>query len=366
VSKATLAQGPSGAPKRNPARADDDIARIVGAQAGTDTTRVKSENADPRTPVTLLTGWLGAGKTTLLNHLLAQPHGQRFAVLINEFGDIGIDDRLVVHAEEDLVELQNGCVCCTVRGDLVKTLRRLRKRRPPWFRRRHFDRVIIETTGIAEPAPLLRTFLLEAEMATFYVVESVVGLVDASRLDLALQNKSATEQISLADLLVLNQIDLADEEMRQSAKQTLFRLNPTAPILETKFCQVPALEVFKKRPPRRLEEIQNSAGEPPGQGHANIGTVSLRSSKALDEMKVQLWLGTCVQQLGDNLIRYKGFLYLQSRPYRAILQGTYGLFQVDAGEDWNKDEPRQTELVFIGRDLEKDFFQRGLKACEAV
>ena len=202
-------------------------------------------------------------------------------------------------------------------------------------------------------------------MATFYNVESVVGLADACRLGLALQNRSATEQISLADLLVLNQIDSTNKEIRQAARETLYQLNPTAPILETTFGKVNAAEVFKKRPPRLLKEIQKDGHALPNQAHAGMGTISLRSNKALDEMKVQLWLGACVQQLGNKLIRYKGFLHLQSRSYRAILQGTYGLFQVDAGEPWNKGEPRQTELVFIGHDLEEDFFQRGLTACEA-
>ncbi len=324
-----------------------------------------TENQDARTPVTLLTGWLGAGKTTLLNRILADPQGHKFAVLVNEFGDIGVDDRLVTKSSEDLVELSNGCICCTVRGDLVKTLKNLRKRRPPLFRRRDFDWVLLETTGIAEPAPLLRTFLVEDDISVAYRVESVVGMADARNLETALQENSAVEQLALADLLILNKTDLVSTEKTVETRQKLHGINPAAPVVETQSAQIDVAEILKARTPRGLEDLQPRAKREGTHGHGDMKSVSLRCEKPLDEMKVQLWLNACATMLGGNLIRYKGFLDLAGRPWRGILQGVYELYSVEAGEEWNDDEPRVTELVFIGREIDAEFLQRGLNACWA-
>ena len=340
------------------------MCRIVGPHAPTDTSGMDPSSEDPRTPVTLLTGWLGAGKTTLVNRILSEPHGQKFAVLVNEFGDIGIDDRLVVRSKDQMVELQNGCVCCTVRGDLIQSLKRLRKRRPPFFKKPTFDRVLIETTGIAEPAPLLKTFLLEAEIATYYQVEAVIGMVDAKHHSIALNEPSAVEQIALADVLLLNKIDVSSISEIEQTRKRLRKLNPTAPIFNATRAAVSIAEILQSRPPRSLQKISD-AHRTEEKPHDGIATVSLLETRPLDEMKVQLWLGACTNQFGLDLIRYKGFIHLADRPYRAILQGTYDLYQVSAGEEWKKDEPRNTELVFIGRNLEKDFFLRGIRACVA-
>ena len=340
------------------------MCRIVGAHAPTDTSGMSPSSEDPRTPVTLLTGWLGSGKTTLVNRILSEPHGQKFAVLVNEFGDIGIDDRLVVRSKDQMVELQNGCVCCTVRGDLIQSLKRLRKRRPPFFKKPTFDRVLIETTGIAEPAPLLKTFLMEAEIATYYQVEAVIGMADAKHHSIALKEPSAVEQIALADVLLLNKIDLCSESEVKKTRKRLQKLNPTAPIFNATRANVSISEILRSRPPRPLSEMRVSS-HTEGEPHDGIATVSLLETRPLDEMKAQLWLGACVNQFGLDLIRYKGFIHLADRPYRAILQGTYDLYQVSAGEKWKKDEPRNTELIFIGRNLEKDFFLKGMNACVA-
>lgn len=320
---------------------------------------------DPRTPVTLITGWLGSGKTTLLNRVLARPAGRRFAVLVNEFGDIGVDDRLVVRSDEDVVELNNGCVCCTVRGDLVKTLLRLRKRRLPWFRRRQFDHVLLETTGIAEPAPLLRTFLVEADIAVFYRVQAVIGLADAASLDRALTEPSAVEQLALADLLLLNKTDLSTPEKTSRARERLQDINPVAPILPCRDAEVPVDEILRARPPRGLADLQEREHHHHASEHAGLDAISLRSDRPLDGMKVQLWLDSAAKMWEDRLIRYKGFLDLYDEPRRAILQGVYELYTVSYGEEWKKDEPRVTELVFIGRDLDEGMLQRGLAACTA-
>jgi G3E family GTPase len=331
-------------------------------------------NQDARTPVTLLTGWLGAGKTTLLNRILADPQGHKFAVLVNEFGDIGVDDRLVTKSKEDVVELSNGCVCCTVRGDLVKTLKNLRRRRPPLFRRREFDWVLIETTGIAEPAPLLRTFLVESDISVAYRVEAVIGMADARNLETALQESSAVEQLALADLLILNKTDLVSTEQTVETQQRLQGINAAAPIITAQNANIDVAEILKARTPRGLEDLQNhpgaageyGQGDPSTErGHNNMKSISLRSEHPLDEMKVQLWLNACATMLQGKLIRYKGFINLYQREERGIMQGVYELYSVDAGEKWHEDELRVTELVFIGRDLDREFLARGLVACHA-
>jgi len=318
------------------------------------------------TPVTLLTGWLGAGKTTLLNRLLKEDHGRRYAVLVNEFGQVGIDDRLVKRREEDLVELSNGCVCCTVRGDLVKSLKRLKARRFGIGPRRSFDHVVVETTGVAEPAPLLRTFLVEEDVASYYEVQSVLSLVDAANLDLALGTPSAVEQIALADLLLLNKTDLIDESARQAREQQLRELNPVAPILPTAHASVPLDQILKpRREEFRLEQLPQARSTPSHGPAHGVVSVCLQQEAAVDELKLRLWLDTCVQQLGERLVRYKGFLHIQGIPYRCVLQGVYDLYSVEPGEPWQEGEAPNNELVFLGHDLDPAFFERGLQAATA-
>jgi len=313
-----------------------------------------------QTPVTLLSGWLGAGKTTLLNRLLTNDTGTRYAVLVNEFGEIGIDDRLIVRSTDDIVELANGCVCCTIRGDLVESLIKLRRRRFPFGKRQSFDRVVIETTGVAEPAPLLRTFLVEDEIATYYRVQSVVTLIDAANLEAALPNKSAVEQIALADLLVLNKTDLVDALSLKQIRSRLIGLNPTADLVHATNANVPLHAVLQAHE-RELPTLPESS--PAEHVHAGIQAVCITSKTPLDELKTRLWLDACVQQLGERLVRYKGFLHISGLPYRCVLQGVYDLYSVEAHGEWSEEHPAHTELVFIGHDLERDFFERGLKAA---
>ncbi len=316
---------------------------------------------DLRTPVSLLSGWLGAGKTTLLNHLLAHPGGRRFAVLVNEFGDIGVDQHLVLRAEEDLLELNNGCVCCTVRGDLVRALNRLRRRRG-WFRRRpRFDHVLLETTGIAEPAPLLRTFLVEAEIALRYRVAGITTLVDARHAEPALSERSAREQIALADLLLLNKADLATTAELTALERRLRSWNPTARLQRAVRAAIPAEDVLREPIPRALEELPD-----PGEAHRHeLQALSLREDRPLDPMRTQLWLDGCARRMRGRLLRYKGFLNLADQRERALLQGVYELYSVEAAGPWEEGRPPRTELVFIGRELDRAELQRGLEACVA-
>ena len=317
---------------------------------------------DPRTPVTLLTGWLGAGKTTLLNRLLSEPGGRRFAVLVNEFGDVGVDQRLVKRVDEDLVELSNGCVCCTVRGDLVAALARLRQRRlGGLLPRRRFDHVLLETTGIAEPAPLLRTFLVEDSVAFGYRVASIVSLVDARHAGQALAEVAARDQIALAELLLLNKTDLVEPPQLDALERRLRAMNPVAPLLRCRDAEVPVDQILAERPPRQLD-LQISAGES-HHDHGDLHAVTLRADQPLDELKAQLWLDSCASLLTGKLVRWKGFLHLAGHAEAALLQGTYELYTVDAAGPW--DGPPRTELVFIGRGLDRDMLERGLRAAAA-
>ena len=313
---------------------------------------------DPRIPVTLLTGWLGAGKTTLVNRILSGTGDTRWAVLVNEFGELGIDERLIVRGDEDLVELSNGCVCCTVRGDLIAALHRLRRRRRPWLRRRRIDRVLVETTGVAEPAPLLRRFLVEEGVASAYRVDSVVCIVDAAHVDRALQERAAQEQIALADVLLLNKADLVDASALQTSRDSVARLNPLAELHVVSHADVPLAHVLRAHAGRALPELDAH----PHHEH-DVQAVVVRAAAPLDELKAQLWLDACVRTLGDRLLRYKGFLDLQGHAARGVLQGVYELYTVSSGERWTADEPRGTEVVFLGRDLDAAFLQRGLDAA---
>ena len=317
---------------------------------------------DFRTPVTLLTGWLGAGKTTLLNRILSAPGGVKYAVLVNEFGEIGVDHRLVVSSNETIVELSNGCVCCAVRGDLVKTLKRLKSRRAlGLLPARNFDRVLLETTGVAEPAPLLRTFLVEENIASRYRVDAVVCMVDALHLDRALSgNSAAHDQIALADLLLVNKADLVNEEQLTDCKTTVSRINPASTISHCIHAEVDLQEVLASRPMRPLEHLEINQ---PGSGHAGLHSVALTSDIPLDPLRAELWFNSVASSHSGELVRWKGFLNLEGHPEQAVLQGTYELFNVAAGEPWGDRTPR-TELVFIGRDLNKESLARGLQASE--
>ncbi|RMH05315.1 MAG: GTP-binding protein [Planctomycetota bacterium] len=318
--------------------------------------------ADLRTPVVLLTGWLGAGKTTLLNRILAAPAGRRFAVLVNEFGEIGVDQRLVRRVEEDLVELSNGCVCCTVRGDLVAALGRLRRRRlAGLLPRRRFDAVLLETTGVAEPAPLLRTFLVEESIALRYRVATITAVADAAHLDRALAEAAARDQVALADLVLLNKADLTETQALAAAEERLRRLNPLAPIRRCVRAEAPVAEILAERPPRPLPAPPAIGGE--RHGHGDLETCTLVSEQPLDELRARLWLDACARGLAGELVRWKGFLHLAGRPTAAVLQGTYELYTVEEAGPW-PGRPRN-EVVFIGRRLDRAALQRGLEAASA-
>lgn len=320
---------------------------------------------DPRVPVHLLSGWLGSGKTTLLNRFLAAPADLRFAVLVNEFGEIGIDDRTVVSTEEDLVELRSGCICCTVRGDLVEALAKLDRRRRGGLLRRAkpFDRVLIETTGLAEPAPLVRTLVSEPGVMEAFRPGTVIGMVDASNAERSLEEPSAREQVALADHLILNKCDLVDDERRREVENIVRRWNPLARLEHAVRADVDPMGLLEE-PPHvvRFDVPAENSERPDNHDHLHdITSVSLRESRPVDRTRLRLWLDACVHLLGDRLLRYKGFVSVIDDPRRVVLQGVYDRFTLEPEGEWGEDSPA-TELVFIGRNLDRKFFERGLEA----
>lgn len=317
------------------------------------------------TPVTILTGFLGAGKTTLLNHVLTGNHGRRIAVVVNEFGDIGIDDRFIARAEGDIVELTNGCVCCSARNDTMEVLLSLvarQKKGTP------IDHVIIETTGLAKPASLCRFFLADSPLKAFYRLDGVVTVVDAFHgVSQLIQYREVKEQVAVADLVLINKTDLAEEPQIHNLEEWLHGLNPTAPIVRGSRGVVP------------LESILTIGGfELTGKEHileeghdhehahdADIVAVSIREERPLDRGKFVAWLNEFVAMDGGDLLRYKGILSFAGLPNRSILQGVHMIRELEDAGPWPSGAEPVTELVFIGRRLMEDVIREGVRNCVA-
>ncbi len=241
---------------------------------------------------------------------------------------------------------------------MIDKLLSLRKRRFPLFKRRRFDRILIETTGIAEPAPLLRTFLVEEDVATYYSVDKIITVADARNLQRALEHQSASEQLALADTLILNHTSNLNQNQIDVASEAVQAINPDATLLVS---EVPTIDL---RNVLAASNVTFATTQSATHSHEHsITTISISSDNALDELKVQLWLDTCVQQLGEDLIRYKGFLNIAGIEYRCLLQGVYDLYKVSADGEWPA-QPRN-EIVFIGHNLEQEFFDRGFAAALA-
>ena len=308
---------------------------------------------DPRVPVHVLTGFLGAGKTTLLNRILSGAAGGRVAVLVNEFGDVPIDGRLVVRATDELIELANGCVCCTIRGDLARALRSLFGRRG-LRGRRGFERVVIETSGLASPGPVLQTIAFEPELAAVARPAGVCALTHAARIaDELEQHVEAREQLGYADLILLNHVDRADDAALAAAESAIRRLNAVAPIVRTERAELDPARVLEAEPlqTKELGPETLHAGHTPG-----AGTVVLRSEAPLDLHTLKIWLQFLATRRTHEIWRMKGVLNCRDHPMAVVVQSVYQWLEIGPGEE---EAPETSVLVLIGRDLDGDELQRG-------
>lgn len=328
----------------------------------------QAKPADPHVPVTILTGFLGSGKTTLLNRILKEGHGLRIAVIENEFGQEGIDnDLLLQNREEQIVEMNNGCICCTVRGDLMRILGDLRDRRHAGEIR--FDRVVIETTGLADPGPVAQTFFIDDAIAEYYLLDAVITVVDAKHGDQQLDEHSeAQEQVGFADRILLSKVDLVDQAARQALERRLARINPRAPIKAVHFGNADIADVLDVRGfnLNAVLEIDPAFLENDAHEHDDaVQSFVFKSKKPFDPMKLEDFLSGLIQVYGPDMLRYKGVLYMKGSDRQTVFQGVHMMMGADQGRKWQPGEKPTSRMVFIGRNLPKDTFIKGLEQCLA-
>jgi G3E family GTPase len=318
-------------------------------------------------PVTILTGFLGSGKTTLLNRILKEEHGQKIAVIENEFGEVGVDNEIIETGDEQIVEMNNGCICCTVRGDLIRILGTLKEKRDQGALK--FDRVVIETTGMADPGPVAQTFFTDEEIGNYYLLDSIITLVDAKHAPKQLDEfHEAQEQVGFADRILLSKTDLTNEDETRSLVERLKRMNPRAPIKKVHFGNAPIAEVLDIRgfnlnailelDPQFLTDIQH-------EHHDEVESFVFRSGKPFDGDKLEQFMSGMIQMYGPDLLRYKGVLWMKGNPRRVVFQGVHMMMGGDLGKPWAKGEKKNSLLVFIGKKLPKDLFIAGLEECLA-
>ena len=313
-------------------------------------------------PVTVISGYLGAGKTTLVNHLLTHNTGATIGVIVNEFGEVGIDGGLIVADEDALIEIRNGCVCCTVRTDLVAGVKVLLARDDI-----KLDRLIIETSGLADPAPVLQTFLADAELLTRVELESVVTLVDAANRQRQLDDDMAREQIAFADLIVLNKVDLLDADALEPLERDLRAINPVAAIIRTNHSEVAAetlLGVPRFSLPHVLAiEPGILEGEHDHEHDTSITSCAVETSYPLDPDRFHRWVNQLVQRNGQYIMRMKGVLNFQGETRQFYFHSVHMLLDAKPGKRWPSTETRQSRFVFIGRHLDRELLQRGFLDC---
>jgi G3E family GTPase len=342
-------------------------------------------------PVTVLTGYLGAGKTTLLNRILSEDHGRRFAVIVNEFGEIGIDNDLVVGADEEVFEMNNGCICCTVRGDLIRIVEGLMKRRGK------FDAIIVETTGLADPAPVAQTFFVDADVQEAARLDAVVTVADAKWLiDRLKDAPEAKNQIAFADVIILNKTDLVSKSELEEVEARIRGINPYAKLHRAVRANVP-LEAVLGRNAFDLDRIleiepeflhaEDAHDHGPehdhgdghdhhhDHGHSHRGlkhyhdeemqSVSIAIDGDVDPERFMPWINDIVQREGPNILRSKGILAFKNEPKRFVFQGVHMILDGDVQRPWKSGEPRRSRIVFIGRNLKEEELRNGFLACAA-
>ena len=337
-------------------------------------------------PVTVLTGYLGAGKTTLLNRILSEPHGQKYAVIVNEFGEIGIDNELVVGADEEIFEMNNGCICCTVRGDLIRIIDGLMRRRGK------FDAIIVETTGLADPAPVAQTFFVDDAVGQKAKLDAVVTVADAKWLKDRLRDApEAKNQIAFADVILLNKTDLVSDGDIREVEARIRGINPYAKIHKTERCAIPLPEVLGRNA-FDLDRILDIEPEFLGgddhhhdhdhdhdhDGHHHhhhdglkhyhdeeMQSLSIKTDKPLDPDKFFPWVQDLVAKDGPNILRSKGILAFKDDPDRFVFQGVHMILDGDHQRPWKDDETRESRIVFIGRNLPEEKIREGFAGCAA-
>lgn len=373
------------------------------------------DNVPTKAPVTVLTGYLGAGKTTLLNRILTESHGRKYAVIVNEFGEIGIDNDLIVETDEEIYEMNNGCICCTVRGDLIRVVQKL-MRRPD-----RFDAIIVETTGLADPAPVAQTFFMDDDVKAKVRLDSVVALADAKHLLLRLKDSpEAEDQIAFADVILLNKTDLVTAEELAKVEAVIRQINGSAKIFKTEKANIDLKEILEQGAfdlTRILENDPHFLDDEPshehshdhshdhghgeecgpdcddeshnhkhahkhGDGHecgpdcnheshagldgnvhdTTIGTVSLTAGEVNPDLFFQ-WINKITQTDGPDILRLKGIIAFPDDKERYVVQGIHMIVEGDHQRPWKEDEPRKTRIVFIGRNLDREKLERTFAAC---
>jgi G3E family GTPase len=350
-----------------------------------------SDKSPDKIPVTVLTGYLGAGKTTLLNRILSEPHGQKYAVIVNEFGEIGIDNDLIVGADEEIFEMNNGCVCCTVRGDLIRIIEGLMRRKGK------FDAIIVETTGLADPAPVAQTFFVDDAVGRKAKLDAVVTVADARWLKDRLRDApEAKNQIAFADVILLNKTDLVSGTDLREIEARIRGINPYARLHRTERCSIPIAEVLNRNAfdldrildiePQFLErgddhdhnhdhnhDHDHDHGDGHEHGHGGLAhyhdedmqSLSLKTDKAIDPDKFFPWIQNLVAQEGPKILRSKGILAFKDDPQRFVFQGVHMMLDGDHQRAWKDAEKRESRLVFIGRELPETMIRKGFEECAA-
>ncbi|MBD0363711.1 MAG: GTP-binding protein [Coleofasciculus sp. C3-bin4] len=311
-------------------------------------------------PVTVLTGYLGAGKTTLLNRILTHEHGKKVAVIVNEFGEVGIDNQLIIDADEEIFEMNNGCICCTVRGDLIRIIGNLMRRR------NKFDHLVIETTGLADPAPVIQTFFVDEDMREQMQLDAVVTVVDAKHIWEHWDSSEAQEQIAFADVILINKLDLVTPEQLDELEKRIRGMNVMAKIYRTQNSELgmDALLGVKAFDLKRALEIDpNFLSEDAHEHDESVYSVALVESGEVDNQKLGNWLTVLLQTQGPDIFRMKGILTLKGDDHRYVFQGVHMLFDGTRDRPWKPEETRKNELVFIGRNLDEAKLREDFRAC---
>jgi len=320
--------------------------------------------ASTKIPVTVLTGYLGAGKTTLLNRILSEHHGKKYAVVINEFGELGVDNDLVVDTDEEVFEMNNGCICCTVRGDLIRIVGGLMKRRDK------FDGIIIETTGLANPAPVAQTFFVDDTVKAKTRLDAIVTVVDAKNLPARLADSAeAEEQIAFADVIVLNKTDLVTPEELDAVEAMVRKINKFARIHRSMKGDVPVTELLDQGAfdlARVLVHKPDFLDSDAHEHNDEVLSMSFEAEKPIDAERFNAWIGALLAEQGQNMLRTKGILAYEGEDRRFAFQAVHMIADGDFIGPWKDGEERTSRIVFIGRNLNRPQLRRGFESCQVA